>query len=606
LSFAYSEDFIEQVRFNNDIIDIISDYTRLEHSGKSYKGLCPFHDENTPSFFVNPEQQLYYCFGCGVGGDIFNFIMGVEGIDFREAVKSLANRAGLSLPEHKANPQAKEKFDKKKKLLQIHELTARFYNYLLTSSDIGENGNNYLKQRGFGNDIVEEFQLGFAPDRWEALYRFLKNKGYSDKLLLESGLILARKNNTGYYDRFRNRVIFTISNHQGQVIGFGGRIIEDVNQPKYLNSPDTIIFDKSKNLYGLNLAKKFIQQSNQAIIVEGYTDVITAYQYGIKNVVASLGTSLTSEQAKLLKRYANTVYIAYDSDTAGAKATLRGLDILKEEGLEVKVIILPKDLDPDEFIKAEGKEGFAKSQSQAETLIDFKISNILRGRSLEDVDDKIIAVKEIVAVLAKVKNKVELDEYCKKISERLRTSEGVLRKEIDKYKFKMRGQDRKSNYRNNINTERELADALNDSRLIKYLKAIKELLSIIFKNPNLISSLKSQLEIDDLAKKEHRELFTRIFEFYHEHNTLEINQILQTITNNDAKNLLLELSIKDNDFLDDTEKTISDYIETIKGYQREMRIERLNAEIKKAEKSGNFTKQMELMKEVQLLRREGN
>ncbi|OCL25199.1 DNA primase [Orenia metallireducens] len=606
MSFAYSEDFIEQVRFNNDIIDIISDYTRLEHSGKSYKGLCPFHDENTPSFFVNPEQQLYYCFGCGVGGDIFNFIMGVEGIDFRETVKLLADKAGLSLPEHKDNPQAKKKFDKRKKLMHIHELATRFYNYLLTSSDIGKKGNKYFNQRGFGNNIIQEFQLGFAPDRWEGLYRFLKNKGYSDQLLLESGLILPRKNNAGYYDRFRNRVIFTICNHQGQVIGFGGRIIEDINQPKYLNSPDTLIFDKSKNLYGLNLAKKFIQQSNEAIIVEGYTDVITAYQYGIKNVVASLGTSLTSEQAKLLKRYANTVYIAYDSDTAGAKATLRGLDILKEEGLEVKVIILPKDLDPDEFIKAEGKEGFARSQSQAETLIDFKISNILKGRSLENVDDKIKAVKGIIPVLAKVKNKVELDEYCKKISERLRTSEGVLRKEIDKYKFKMRGQDRKNKYRNNINNKSELADALNDPKLIKYLKAIKELLSIVFKNPNLINRLRAQLKIDALAKEEHKELFTKIFEFYQEHNALEINQILQTITNNNAKNLLLELSIRDNDFLDDTEKTISDYIETIKGYQREMRIERLNAEIKEAQKSGDFTRQMELMKEVQFLRKEGN
>ncbi|WP_018247776.1 DNA primase [Orenia marismortui] len=611
MSYSYSEEFIDQVRFNNDMVDIVSDYTNLEKSGKSYKGLCPFHDENTPSFNVNSDQQLYYCFGCGAGGDIFKFIMDIEGVNFVEAVKVLADKANIPLPNQSQSPQMKQKMDEKKKLLQIHQLSARFYNYLLTSSDLGKEAKAYLNNRGFDNEIIEKFNLGFAPNRWQGLYNFLKNKGYSDQILAKSGLIIPRKNSSGYYDRFRNRVIFTIYNHRGQVIGFGGRIIEEVNQPKYLNSPDTIIFDKSKNLYGLNVAKRHIQNTNEAIIVEGYTDVITANQFNIKNTVASLGTALTSNQAKLLKRYANTVYIAYDSDTAGAKATLRGLDILKEEGLIVKVITLPQDQDPDQFIKEEQRDGFISLQQKAQSLIEFKINSILDNQDFSNVDNKVKAVKGVIPVLLEINNEIELAEYCKMVSSRLNIELSVLKNEIKKYRFKKQGQDRKLNYRNNINNKKmsNLKEKLNDSELILHLKAINELLRHVIRNPEIINKLKGSLRPKDFIQKEYKELVKLIYDFYDKNNELDINSLLNKIDDKETKDLLLKLSVKDDDMLSYTEDMVCDdnYIKRIKEYQVAMRKQHLETEIRKAESNGEDDRVTKLQMEyLELLRKEVN
>ncbi len=607
MSFSYSEDFVEEVRLNNDIVDLISEYTNLERSGKSYKGLCPFHDENTPSFFVNPDQQLYYCFGCSVGGDVFNFIMDIEGLGFRESIKLLAERSGITLPELNTTPKEKEKQDEKREVLKIHKLAARFYNYLLLESDLGEEAKEYLSARGFTEDTIKEFKLGFAPNRWGGLYRFLKKKGYSDRLLAKAGLILSRKDNNGYYDRFRNRIIFSIFDYRGQVIGFGGRIIEETNQPKYLNSPETIIFDKSRNLYGLNLAKKFIQQKKEAIIVEGYTDVITAYQYGIKNTVASLGTALTSQQAKLLKRYADTVYISYDSDTAGARATLRGLDILRKEGLTVKVIKLPDQLDPDEFIKKFNKEGFAQFKADAKSLVEFKLNSVLDKINLNSVDDKIKAIKGILPILVEIRNEVELNEYCKKVATKLNTDLKVLKKELKKYRLKKRGQDRKSNYRNNINKS-DLKESLNDPHLQLHLKAVNELLIHIIRNPNLIDKIKDYLQPKDFIKDEYKRLVTVIFDSYKQTGSLDVKKILEKIEDRVVKNLLLQLSVNQENGLNYTEDMVCDlsYIKRIKEYQVVMRIKNLDLKIKQAQDENNIDKERRLLQEkVQLLRKEG-
>ena len=415
MSQLYNEDFIEKVRFSNDIIDVVSEYTNLKKSGQSYKGLCPFHDEKTPSFNVSPDQQLYYCFGCGVGGNIFNFIMEVEGLNFSEAVEFLAERANIELPQQSNSQARQRKRSQRNKLLKIHKLATQFYNYLLLESELGRQAYNYLVERGFDEETIEKFQLGFAPDRWQGLYNFLSDKGYEDEILLKSGLILPRKNNDGYYDRFRNRVMFTIFDHRHQAIGFGGRVLSSDEEPKYLNSPSTPLFDKSENLYGLNWAKKEMRQTDEVIITEGYTDVITASDFGIENVVASLGTSLTTQQAKILKRYVERVYIAYDADAAGAQAALRGLEILKKEGLEVKVINLGNDKDPDEYIKEEGKEKFLQLKNNATSLIQFKINQVLKNKDLANVDERVNVVQKILPILYAIDDSVEREEYLKQI-----------------------------------------------------------------------------------------------------------------------------------------------------------------------------------------------
>ncbi|MCK8815947.1 DNA primase [Natroniella sulfidigena] len=606
---SYSEEFIEQVRFSNNIIDIISEYIKLEQAGKSYRGLCPFHDERTPSFNVSSEEQLYYCFGCGAGGNIFNFVMEIEGLDFVEAVKFLAERAGLELPAQNLSPKMKQQKMKKKKLLQIHKLTAKFYNYLLTESDIGAAGHRYLQQRGFNQEVIEQFKLGFAPDRWQGLYRFLRNKGYSDQILAESGLVISRKKSSGYYDRFRNRVIFTIFNHRNQVIGFGGRILENCNQPKYLNSPETLLFDKSKNLYGLNSAKKEIKKQEEAIIVEGYTDVITAYQFGIKNVVASLGTALTKKQARLLKRYCQVVYIAYDSDTAGTKATLRGLDILKEVGLTVKVIDLPVDQDPDLFIKKAGKDGFESLKKEAKTLIEFKLDSILQRRIVSNIDDKVEVVNQVVRVLARIKNEVELLEYIKRIAQKLNITEEVLKSELKNYKAKNKRQDRKQKNRNNKNKP-ALKEKLNTVNLSDYIDAVnglsvERLLKIIINEPELIEQLQKFLKPTDFIKPEYQNLFAAIFNFYKRQDELDTNDLLAELNGKEEQELLLKLTVGEG--IDcDYEGAIADYIKKIKEYRNVMKKKQLESEIKRAESDGNFKQVSSLLKEYQnLLRKEG-
>ena len=605
MSQLYNEDFIEKVRFSNDIIDVVSEYTNLKKSGKSYKGLCPFHDEKTPSFNVSSDQQLYYCFGCGVGGNIFNFIMEVEGLTFTEAIEFLAERANIELPKQKNSQARKRKVSQRKKLLQIHKLATQFYNYLLLESNLGQEAYDYLLSRGFDEQTIEKFQLGFAPNRWQGLYKFLSDKGYSDQILAKSGLILPRKNSDGYYDRFRNRVMFTIFDHRHQAIGFGGRVLSDDDQPKYLNSPETQLFDKSKNLYGLNWAKKSMRKTGEAIITEGYTDVITAAQYGINNVVASLGTSLTTQQAKILNRYVDQVYIAYDSDAAGDKATGRGLDILKEEGLDVKVISLAKNQDPDDYIKEVGKEKFIKVKNNSTSLIQFKIDQVLKDKNLANVDDRVNVVKELLPILNSIENQVERDEYTKKIAEKLQIRIELLRSELNKYE-NSKPEDRKPTQRNNNSNSTEDI-GFEDSKKNGYQNAVYGLLKIMLTDVHLIEDIKERLSVSDFAEEKHGQLFSNICDVYQATGNLEINRLFKKIEDESTQQLLTKLAVEENDFNygGSQNKILEDYIKKIKGYQSGMKKEDLEAKIKQAEREDNHQELKQLLEQYQsLLRKE--
>ena len=605
MSQLYNEDFIEKVRFSNDIIDVVSEYTNLKKSGKSYKGLCPFHDEKTPSFNVSPEQQLYYCFGCGVGGNIFNFIMEIEGLTFTEAVEFLAERANIELPK-KDNSQAQQrKVSQRKKLLKIHKLATQFYNYLLLESELGQEAYDYLLNRGFDEETIEKFQLGFAPNRWQGLYNFLSDKGYSDEILVKSGLILPRKNSDGYYDRFRNRVMFTIFDHRHQAIGFGGRVLSSEEQPKYLNSPETPLFDKSKNLYGLNWAKKTMRKTDEVIITEGYTDVITASQFGVENVVASLGTSLTSQQAKILNRYVERVYIAYDADVAGTKATERGLDILKSEGLDVKVISLGHDQDPDEYIKEEGKESFLQVKNNATSLIQFKINQALGNKDLSNVDERVSAVQELLPILYNINDQVEKDEYLKQVAEKLQIRLEILRTELNKFE-KSQHQDRKSSQRNNSNDLKKNIE-FNDPKKSGYQNAVNGLLKLILDHSRLIKKVQEELNKSDFVEEDHQQVFTTICDLYQEVGQVEINELFNKLNNESSQKFLTKLAVQGTDFDSSVnqDKILKDYIKKIKGYQSGMKKEDLEAKIKQAEQDDDYQELNQLLEQYQnLLRKE--
>ena len=422
----YSDDIIEEVRMKNDIEDVISGYVRLQKKGSSYFGLCPFHNEKSPSFSVSPGKQMYYCFGCGAGGNVFTFIMEYENFTFIEAVKYLAERAGVKLPEGEYSKEQRAAADLKTVLLEVNKKAASYYYYQL-KQESGRQAYEYLKNRELSDETIKSFGLGYSSKYSDSLYRYLKGKGYSDAILKESGLFSADER-YGMHDKFWNRVMFPIMDVNNRVIGFGGRVMGDA-KPKYLNSPETKIFDKSRNLYGLNIARK--SRKNYLIVCEGYMDVISMHQAGFTNAVASLGTALTSGHASLMSRYTKEVLLTYDSDEAGQKAALRGIPILREAGIKPRVVNLAPYKDPDEFIKAEGQEAFEKRLSEAMNYFLFEVQVMERQYNLADPEDKTEFYRAIAKKLLEFPEELERNNYMESISRKYQIRYEDLRRMVN-------------------------------------------------------------------------------------------------------------------------------------------------------------------------------
>lgn len=419
----YSEDLIEEVRSGNDIVDLISGYVKLQKKGSTYFGLCPFHSEKTPSFSVTPSKQMYYCFGCGAGGNAITFLMEYENFSFVEAMQALAERAGIKLPEREYSPQMKQEADRKQRLLEVNREAGKYY-YMLLRSEHGRQAMEYFKKRGLTEQTMRGFGLGSSDKFGEGLYRYLRQKGYEDELLRDSGLVVYDEKRGGH-DRFWNRAMFPIMNVHSKIIGFGGRVMGE-GEPKYLNSPETMIFDKSRNLYGLHIARA--TKRPQLILCEGYMDVIALHQAGFDNAVASLGTSLTSGHAGLLKRYTKEVYLAYDSDGAGVKAALRAIPILKEAGIVTKVISMQPYKDPDEFIKALGSEAYQKRIEEAENSFLFEIRILEREYDLGDPEGKTSFYNEVARKLLGFAEELERNNYIEAVAAKYRIGFEDLRK----------------------------------------------------------------------------------------------------------------------------------------------------------------------------------
>lgn len=419
----YSSEVIEEVVSRNDIVDVISGYIKLKKSGSSYVGLCPFHNEKSPSFSVSGTKQMYHCFGCGVGGNVITFVMEYENYTFPEAVKMLADRAGIALPVMEYSGEDRRERDIKTKLLEINKIAATFYYHQL-KSPAGQSGLDYLKKRQLSDKTINTFGLGYAPQLTGDLYRMLKEKGYDDELLKESGLFTYEK---GIREKFWNRVIFPIMDINNKVIGFGGRVMGD-GKPKYLNSPETKLFDKSKNLYGLNVARS--SRKNNLIICEGYMDVISMHQAGFNQAVASLGTALTPGHARLMKRYTDNVLITYDSDEAGVKAALRAIPILKEAGLSTKVINMRPYKDPDEFIKALGTEAFQERIDKAENSFMYEIGIIEKNYKRSDPESETAFEREVANKLVQFNEKLERDNYMKAVCRQFMIPEDGMREMV--------------------------------------------------------------------------------------------------------------------------------------------------------------------------------
>ena len=422
----YSDDLIEEIRSRNDIVDVISSYVKLTRKGNTYFGLCPFHNEKSPSFSVTPSKQMYYCFGCGQGGNVFTFVMKYENMTFTDAVKFLADKAGISLPEQEYTPEERKKADLKSQLLEIHKEAAMYF-YRLLKSEKGQRAYEYLKGRGLSDETIKNFGLGYSSNYSDDLYKYIKSKGYSDDVLKESGLFTFSEK--GVYDKFNNRVMFPIMDINNRVIGFGGRVMGD-GKPKYLNSPETVLFDKSCNLYGMNIARG--SRKDSFLMCEGYMDVIALHQAGFNNAVASLGTAHTPRQANLIKRYAKDVYLTFDSDNAGVMAALRAIPMLKASGLNVKVIDMKPHKDPDEFIKALGSEEYQKRIDNARNSFLYQIDKLKDGTDMSMYENKAKFYNDVAKKLLEFEDELERNVYIDAVSEEYMIPKDSLVKSISR------------------------------------------------------------------------------------------------------------------------------------------------------------------------------
>ncbi len=498
----YPRELIEEIRMQNDIVDIVSQYVPLKQKGGSYFGLCPFHHEKTPSFSVNSEKQFYYCFGCGAAGNVYSFFMEMEHCDFPEAVQKLAERANIPIPEREMTGQALAMEKLKERLFQMHAAAGRFY-YDTLQSPQGEAARAYLEKRQIHANLCRKFGLGYAPDSYHALSDHLQAMGFSVGEMEKGGLVLPNKDGNGYHDRFRGRLMFPIFDVQGRAVGFGGRILGK-GEPKYLNSPETVIFSKSRNLYGLNFAKA--ARKKELILVEGYMDMISVYQAGFRNVVASLGTAFNREHAAVLKKYAQDVILLYDSDEAGTNAALRAIPVLTANGIRVRVTQVPDGKDPDEFIKQNGAVEFSKLLLNAVHYISFQIACIKRKYNLDLVEHRVRFATEAAEALSKMENAIERDVYTAEVSRMTGIEEEAIKKEIQKLQNRQDAAFEKEAEQRRLQNMKSYGLAKGTEQGL--LEAQRNVLYLSANHVHIYEVLKEILDLDDFTLSVYREAFS--------------------------------------------------------------------------------------------------
>lgn len=509
----YSDELIEEVRARNDIVDVIGGYVRLQKKGNTYFGLCPFHNEKTGSFSVSPHKQMYYCFGCGEGGNVLTFVRKYENFTFQEALEMLADRAGVTLPKYEMTSAQKKEADKRSRILEINKEAAKYF-YTLLRNPRGQRAYNYFKNRELTDETMKKFGLGYSDQYSDDLYRYLKSKGYEDEILKETGLITIDEARGGH-DKFWNRAMFPIMDVHNHVIGFGGRVMGD-GEPKYLNSPETKVFDKSRNLYGLNIARS--TRKDQLLLCEGYMDVIALHQAGFDNAVASLGTALTSGHANLLKRYTREVYLTYDSDGAGVKAALRAIPILKEVGIVAKIINMQPYKDPDEFIKNLGAEEYQKRIDNAENSFMFEIRIMQSKYDFNDPESKTAFFNEVAAKLLGFSEELERNNYIEAVAKKYNISFEDLRKMVNNLAMKGGGVSKPTQLKSGINENKKKEDGRKTSQ--------KLLLTWLIEDTRLFKVVSSLVTPDDFTEELYHKVAETLFAQYKDTGSVNPAQII--------------------------------------------------------------------------------
>ena len=556
------EPVIDQVRLSIDIVDVVGDHVALTRRGKNFVGLCPFHDDSTPSLNVSQEKQIYKCFACGAGGNSFTFLRDIENISFIEAVRQLADRAGIALPDAKpADPDQQEVFDQ---LYRANELAVKYFHHLLTQDEKAADAMAYLENRGINRDVIEAFSLGYAPDQWDGFLQVATRRGFSPQILERAGLVSQRQTGDGFYDRFRNRITFPIHAATGRPVAFGARALDPNEQAKYINSPETPVYNKSATLYGLWRNRDAIRDAGVALVVEGYMDLIALSQYDIENAVASSGTALTTDQARLLRRYAPKTILIFDGDTAGATAAMRGIGSLFEVGLEVRVVTLPEDHDPDSYVRAHGPDGLLRLTENAAPAIDFLIEQFAQRDDLSTVDGKTRTANALAELVGRIKDNALKQLVIKDIAEKIGIDEEIL--------IRIAQTQRRSTRPQNGQPEPESYDTRPRSE--------RELLTFLMQHPETTDSVFKQISPDNFTNSAYRQIATIIARNRQQKQSIEAAHLIDQCNDALLCRILTDLSLETGIENPNIDIPIQDYIHKFQLKSLESEIELLENQLR--------------------------
>ncbi|MEC3605977.1 DNA primase [Bacillus glycinifermentans] len=598
------DEIVEQVQKSADIVEVIGEYVQLRKQGRNYFGLCPFHGENTPSFSVSGEKQIFHCFGCGAGGNVFSFLRQIEGYSFSEAVTHLADKYHIDMPDHVTAVSSYSSGNSdEQKMAEAHELLKKFYHHLLVNTKEGQKALDYLLERGITMEEIERFEIGCALDSWDFITKFLERRGFEAGLMEKAGLIIRRENGDGYFDRFRNRIMFPIHDHHGTTVAFSGRTFTG-EHPKYMNSPETPIFRKSKLLYHFHQARLHIRKEERAVLFEGFADVISAVGSGVKEAIATMGTALTEEHAKVIRRNVGEVILCYDSDQAGYEATLKAADMLQKRGCTVKVAMIPDGLDPDDYIKKFGGEKFKQDViGSSVTIMTFKMHYFRKGKNLSDEGDRLAYINDVLKEVSQLSGPLEQEIYIKQLANEFSLSLDSLKEQLSVFEKESAGRKRDSG-RNELQERRtsvprpprkktglrpahENAERLLIAHMIRDRDVIRKVLDRVGFEFNL---------------DQHRAIAAYLYAMYEEGADISIQQLFKRIDDQELGQLLTDiLMLQINDELSETE--LSDYVKKVLNYRNWSMIKEKEAARTEAERQKDFIKAATLAQEIIKLNR---
>lgn len=590
---------INQIREAVDILDVIGDYVQLKKQGRNYFGLCPFHGENSPSFSVSTEKQIFHCFGCGAGGNIFTFLMDIEGYNFVESAKVLAEKGNIPLDvEINKDANRSNMPAGSKEMLEAHDLLRKFYNHLLVNTKEGQEALEYLLNRGFTEETIDKFQIGYSLDSWDFVSKFLLKRGFPPEFMEQAGLIIHREKDESYFDRFRNRVMFPIMDYQGNTIAFSGRAMGD-DEPKYLNSPETPIFNKSKTLYNFHHARPHIRKKEQVVIFEGFADCISAVRAGVENSVATMGTALTDQHIQLLKRNTNQVLICYDSDSAGLNAANRAVNMLQETGLTVKVALMPDNMDPDDYIKEFGEKSFVSEVIGASlTYMAFKMHYLRRGKNVNNEGDRIQYIEDVLKEISRLPSAVERDHYLRQLSSEFTLSLDALEQQQRQLFFA----ERKKGTLPQPATQKKMTLQYEHKLKPAHHNAEIKLIAHMLKSREMTYKIQQLLGQTVFHVDEHQAIITYLYAFYEDGHEPDPSFFLTYLPDPNLRRIVSEIEMMSvNEEVSD--KELTDCINQVLKYEKMLKIKEKQAEEKEAVRRSDYVTAAQIAMEIIKLRK---